>query len=221
MDILGFNAFDLGVIAFLLLGAIFGFVTGFVRGGLFVASWVGAIIATIYAFPFVRPLARDYVTPSWLADILGGAVLFIVALVVLYLVSHMLSGWVRNSRLNALDRSLGLLAGAATAALVIAAGYLPLSDTIAEDPPVWIRDARTRPAIETAALFVRSVLPEDFLGKTGAALEEGRKKVQAIEDTRQAVERLSAPPKTSAPAERPEYKDESREQLDQLIRENQ
>jgi membrane protein required for colicin V production len=221
MELLGFNAFDLGVIGFLLLGAIFGFVTGFVRGGLFVASWVGAIVATIYAFPLARPLARDYVNPPWLADVLGGAVLFIVALIVLYLLSHMLSGWVRSSRLNALDRSLGLLAGTATAALVIAVGYLPLHDTFADDPPDWIRSARTRPVIETAALFVRDVLPENFWGKTGQALQQGRDRIDAIEDTRQAVDRLTAPPETSAPVERPGYKDESREQLDQLIRENQ
>jgi membrane protein required for colicin V production len=221
MELLGFNAFDLGIIVFLLLGAIFGFVTGFVRGGLFVASWIGAIVATIYAFPLVRPLAREHISPDWLADIIGGAVLFVLALVILYLASHMLSGWVRNSRLNALDRSLGLLAGAATAILVIAAGYLPLSDTIADDPPDWIEGSRTRPYVETAALFVRDMLPDDFLGKTGEALQQGRDRIDAIEDTRQAVDRLTAQPKTSAPEERPGYKDESREQLDQLIRESQ
>jgi membrane protein required for colicin V production len=221
MEAFGFNAFDIGVIVFLLLGAIVGFVTGFVRGGLFVASWIGAIVATVYAFPLARPYARDYISPSWLADVIGGAVLFIVALVILYLLSHLLSGWVRNSRLNALDRSLGLLAGATTAALVIAVGYLPLGDTFAEDSPEWIKGSRTRPAVESAALFVRDVLPADFWGKTGQALQEGRDKIDAIEDTRQAIDRLSAPPKTSAPTDRPGYKDESREQLDQLIRENQ
>lgn len=221
MELFGLNAFDLGVIVFLLLGAIFGFVTGFVRGGLFVASWIGAIVATIYAFPFARPLAREHISPPWLADVIGGAALFIVALILLYLFSHLLSGWVRSSRLNALDRSLGLLAGTATAALVISAGYLPLSDTIAEDPPEWIEGARTRPIIESAALFVRDVLPEDFWGKTGEALQQGRDRVDAIEDTRKAIDRLTTPPKTSAPAELPGYKDEPREQLDQLIRENQ
>ena len=221
MEFLGFNAFDLGVLTFLLLGAIFGFATGFVRGGLFVASWIGAIVATIFTFPLARPLARDYINPPWLADVIGGAVLFIVALVILYLISHMLSGWVRNSRLNALDRSLGLLAGAATATLVIAVAYLPLSDTIAEDPPEWLKEAKTRQSIETAALFVRDMLPENFWGETGEALQQGRDRIDALEDTRQAVDRLTAPPKTSAPEQRPGYKSESREQLNDLIRENQ
>jgi membrane protein required for colicin V production len=221
MEILGFNTFDLGVIAILLLGALFGFVTGFVRGGLFVASWIGAVFATIYGFPAVRPHARNFVNPDWLADVLGGAVLFIVALVVLYLASHMLSGWVRNSRLNALDRSLGLLAGIATAALVMSAAYLPLSDTIAEDPPEMIKQARTRPAIESAALFVRTLLPAEFLGQTGEALRRSREQIDAIEQTREVMERLTAPPKTAAPEAPPGYKDTSREQLENLIRENQ
>lgn len=221
MDILGLNAFDLGVIAFLLLGALFGFVTGFVRGGLFISSWVGAIIATIYAFPLVRPMAQKYVDPEWLADILGGAALFIVSLIVLYLISHLLSGWVRNSRLNALDRSLGLLAGIVTAALVIAVGYLPLSDTIGDDPPEWMEDSRTKPVIESAALFVRRILPEGFWGRTGEALQQSREKIDTVEDARQAIDRLTAPPKTPAPNERKGYKDEAREQLDELIRKSQ
>lgn len=218
---MGFNAFDLGIIVFLLLGALFGFFTGFVRGGLFVASWIGAIVVTIYSFPRVRPFARESIEPEWLADLIGGAALFIVALILLYLASHMLSGWVRNSRLNALDRSLGLLAGIVTAMLVIAVAYLPFSDNIAENPPDWVVGSRTRPVIESAALVVRGLMPEDFWGDTGEKLRQSREKIQAADDTRKAVERLTAPPKTSAPKDRPGYKDEPREQLDKLIQESQ
>ncbi len=221
MDLFGFNVFDLGVLGILLLGALFGFVTGFVRGGLFVASWIGAIVATIYAFPLARPLARNHIAPEWLADLIGGAALFIIALIILYLVSHMLSGWVRSSRLNALDRSLGLIAGVVTAALVMSVGYLLLSDTVAEDPPEWLKTARTRPAVESGALLVRDLLPGEFMSSTGEALRRSRDQIDTIEETREALERLTTPPKTSAPTERPGYKDEPREQLDKLIQENQ
>ncbi|MBT3399933.1 MAG: CvpA family protein, partial [Rhodospirillaceae bacterium] len=111
MEFGGFSVFDIAVLAIIFLGALFGLVTGFVRGGLFVASWIGAGLITIYGLEHVSPISNQYINPAWLADLVAGGGLFIVALIVLHLLSHMLSGWVRAGRLNALDRSLGLLAG--------------------------------------------------------------------------------------------------------------
>lgn len=221
MDLLGISPFDLAVIGLLLLGALSGLVTGFVRGGLFVLSWAGAGVVTVFGFSTVSPYARQYIESTLLADIAGGAVLFVVALIILHLVSQLLSRWVRSSRLNALDRSFGLLAGLGTAAIAIAIGYLFLSDIWAEDPPEWLEAARTRPVVESAALFVRDVLPENVVGTAGEHLEKARDRAELLNSARQAIERLSQPPKTSAPAASPGYNQRERQELDSLIRNNQ
>jgi membrane protein required for colicin V production len=221
MDLLGISPFDLAVIGLLLLGALSGLVTGFVRGGLFVLSWAGAGVVTVFGFSTVSPYARQYIESTLLADIAGGAVLFVVALIILHLVSQLLSRWVRSSRLNALDRSFGLLAGLGTAAIAIAIGYLFLSDIWAEDPPEWLEAARTRPVVESAALFVRDVLPENVVGTAGEHLEKARDRAELLNSARQAIERLSQPPKTSAPAASPGYNQRERQELDRLIRNNQ
>lgn len=221
MEALGISIFDLAVIGLLLLGALTGLVTGFVRGGLFVLSWVGAAVVTLYGFERVSPIARQRIEPTWLADLAGGAVLFVIALIILHLISQLLSRWVRSSRLNALDRSFGLLAGLATAALAIAVGYLFLSDIWADEPPDWLNKARTRPIVETAALVVRDVLPENVVGAAGAQLERVRDQANQLESARQALERLSQPPKTPAPAGQPGYNDRERQDLDRLIERNQ
>jgi len=221
MDLLGISPFDLAVIGLLLLGALSGLVTGFVRGGLFVLSWAGAGVVTVFGFSTTSPYARQYIEPTWLADVAGGAVLFVVALIILHLLSQLLSRWVRSSRLNALDRSFGLLAGLGTAAVAIAIGYLFLSDIWAEDPPEWLEAARTRPVVESAALLVRDVLPESVVGTAGAHLEKIRDRAVQLDSARQAIERLSQPPKTSAPAARPGYNERERQELDRLIQSNQ
>ncbi len=64
MEIAGFSCFDIGVLAVVFLGALFGLVTGFVRGGLFVASWVGAGLVTIYGFEQATRLQRNTFSPS-------------------------------------------------------------------------------------------------------------------------------------------------------------
>lgn len=218
MEIAGFNTFDLVILGLVFLGALFGLVTGFVRGGLFVASWIGAAVVTIFGYDRIRPFARDYIEPSWLADVIGGAVLFIAALVVLHLVSHMLSGWVRASRLNALDRSLGLIAGIAAAGVVISVAYLFLSDMWGEEaPPEWVETARTRPVVESGALWVRHMLPEGIIGQTGALLERAQSGAKDADAARKALERLSSPPETAAPSRPEGYKDSERRELDELI----
>jgi membrane protein required for colicin V production len=151
----------------------------------------------------------------------GGTALFVVALIVLHLISQLLSRWVRSSRLNALDRSFGLLAGLVTAALAISVGFLFLSDIWDNDPPDWVREARTRPVVETSALLVRDVLPEAIIGAAGARLEKIRDSTSNIDAARQAIDRLSLPPKTSAPTARPGYNDRDRQELDRLIEKNQ
>ena len=90
-------------------------------------------------------------------------------------------------------------------AIAIAIGYLFLSDIWAEDPPEWLEVARTRPVIESAALSIRDVLPESVVGQAGAHLKKARDRAILLDSARRAVERLSQPPKTSAPATRPEY----------------
>ena len=215
LDDLGISFFDISVIATILLGGLIGFFTGFIRGGLFVLSWLGAVIATLFGFALVKPLARDVVSPGWLADLVAGAALFLVALVVLHLISHAVSRWVRASRLNALDRSVGLVAGMTAAALVVAGAYLPLSDALAPpDQPDWLRQAKTRPVVEIGALFVRDLVPSRYRLSTGEALARSRDRLQR---DAQILERFTKPPEIIIPLAPPAYKQAPRRQLDQLI----
>lgn len=221
MEIAGFSGFDIGVLAVVFLGALFGLVTGFVRGGLFVASWVGAGLVTIYGFEQATPLAAQYIQPEWVADLVAGAALFIIALIVFHLISHMLSGWVRSGRLNALDRSLGLLAGLVSALLVICVGYLFMSNTLEDDTPDWIETARTRPAVERGALLVRDLLPPGIVGEAGSALQRAQQRANDVDAARKALDRLTRPPETSAPPAQEGYKEGEREGLEDLIRKSQ
>jgi membrane protein required for colicin V production len=221
MEFGGFSVFDIAVLAIIFLGALFGLVTGFVRGGLFVASWIGAGLFTIFGLEHVSPISAQYINPEWLADLVAGGALFIVALIVLHLLSHILSGWVRAGRLNALDRSLGLLAGLATVGIVISVAFLFLSDVFGDDPPPWIDSARTRPAAERGALLVKELLPAKIIGETGDALERAQERANDINAAREALDRLTRPPESSAPQPQEGYNERERDGLEDLIRRTQ
>jgi membrane protein required for colicin V production len=221
MEFGGFSVFDIAVLAIIFLGALFGLVTGFVRGGLFVASWIGAGLITIFGLEHVSPISAQYINSEWLADLVAGGTLFIVALIVLHLLSHILSGWVRAGRLNALDRSLGLLAGLATVGIVISVAFLFLSDVFGDDPPPWVDSARTRPAVERGALLVKELLPAKIIGETGDALKRAQERANDINAAREALDRLTRPPKSSAPQPQEGYNERERDGLEDLIRRTQ
>ena len=215
MENLPINGFDIGVIVVLFVGALIGLAVGFVRGGLFVLSWIGAAVATIFAFPLARPHARKFIENELFADLVGGAILFVVTLVVLFLISSLLGTWVRNSKLNALDRSLGMVSGLITMALILAVAYIALEQVLPpSNQPAWIREARFVPLIKSAAQSLNEVLPDEFklMGKTAA--EDASEKARDL----QRFEKLVRPViKSGGGNEDTGYDKRARRALDRII----
>jgi len=219
LDTLSNNGFDIAVALILFLGALIGLAVGFVRGGLFVLSWLGAGAVTIYGFPTVRPIARDYIDNTLFADIAGGAALFVGALIVFFLLSSLLGGWVRNSRLNALDRSLGMIAGLATCALALAGAYMVADQQWSPDKqPKWMKEARSIPLIRTSAYMVNDLLPPDIRVMSRQAANTATQESRDLIERKKAFDRLIQPTAKDGNApDRAGYDNKERQSLDRLI----
>lgn len=218
MEILGFNITDLVVFAVVVLGALVGLALGFIKGGLIVLSWVGAIFATLYGFADASAYARTIIASSLIADLAAGVTLFLVTLIVLFLISSIVGSWVRNSRLNALDRSLGMLAGLATVSIVICAGYLVLAAAQPRaEQPQWLRTARTMPLIERGAEMLVALVPARF-GLGRAAPDDAELRARRRKEAERAVRELTTSrTKPDASDGGPGYKKEERREMDRLI----
>ncbi len=212
--------FDFGVGGFVLLSALLGFAVGFVKGGLFLTSWMGAVLVTLYTYAEVRPLARDMVENELVADLGSVAAIFLVTLVALYILSALIGGWVRRSRLNALDRSLGFLGGIAVAAAVVSAAYIPLTLLWRDEPPQWIREARLRPFVAAGAAIIRKLAPEDLIDDTSAAAR--RVQSDAEDAAGRAAYDLLKPPRASDGRTNGDtgYSDDIRKGLEKAIEAN-
>lgn len=174
---------DVIVVLVLLISALLAFARGFVHEVLAVGGWVGAVVVTIYGLPWVRPYARMLVDDPTLADVGAGLVLFVASLIVLSLVTGALSHRVRDSQLNALDRSLGFLFGLARGAVLLIIVYVALEWLMPEPKqPPWIREARSMPLIEAGAEAFKSFIPAAQTERAGAAVPD------AADDPRNALE---------------------------------
>lgn len=202
MDALPVNAFDLVVIAVLLISAAIAFFRGFVHEVLAVAAWAGAALAALYGLPYLQPVAREHIPLTWAADAAAAAGIFLVVLLILALVTRALSQRVQNSALGALDRSLGFVFGLARGALIVAVAFLVLAWLWPEpdERPGWIREARSLPLVEDGAAMVRTLIPESLDGEAERARTAAR---DAEEKARQAIELKNTYDRLTQPAPAP------------------
>ena len=153
---------DIGVLVVLLIGGLIGLVLGFVRAGLFVISWLGAGLATLFGLPIAKVFARKHIEEEFLADLASGVGIFLVTLIILFLISSLIGGWVRGSRLNSLDRSLGMVAGFITSIFLLSGAYLFMENVLPEDKRLkFVKNAKSLPMISVTA----RVLSESLMNK--------------------------------------------------------
>jgi membrane protein required for colicin V production len=220
LNILTISPFDIAIAGIIIFGALTGLILGFVRGGLFVLSWAGAIAITVFAYTTVSGYSRQYIETIWLADLVGGLILFVVALTILILTSQLLSRWVRSGRLNTLDRSFGLITGIGVAIIIIAISYLFTNNIWQDDPPSWILESRTLPLVESSALLAAEILPKKIVGSASQHLEKIRGQAKSFNSVKEAKELLSQPPKLPSVKTTKGYNERQRREADNLFEKN-
>ena len=92
---------DIIVLGVLAISALLAFMRGFVREVLGIGSWIGAVIVSIWGFPYARPRFEQWFAGS--PDLVNPATfgaLFIGSLIVLMFVSHWIGAIVRGSVLG-------------------------------------------------------------------------------------------------------------------------
>lgn len=216
-----FTVADLAVIGILLVSAVLAFARGFVHEVLSMTAWIGAGFAVVFGLPYARPFARELISLPLLADVAAGGVIFIVALLILSLLTRAVSRRVQDSALNAVDRSLGFVFGLLRGALLVCLAYIPLAWLMSPgEQPAWLHDARTRPLVEQGAGIIQAL----FDGRQPAAKqafdpvrERARK---ALETERMVRDMMTPDPKTPPSGGKPAsqgYTEGERRDLERLI----
>lgn len=157
------GAVDGVVLATVFFSGITAMSRGFVRSVLAVVDWLAAIIGTVLLLPSAQPLARQYFEDELLADIAAVAVLFFGILIVFSFVSSAIASRVRESSVNVLDRSLGLVFGLVRGAIIICGAYLGMAMLYGgDDLPETIAGARLTPAVQALSRVFLEIVPNEL-----------------------------------------------------------
>ena len=151
------------VLGVALFSAILAMVRGFSREVLSVASWLGAAAAAYFLYPYLLPYAKNYTSSDTVAMIGSAGVVFLIALIIVSFITMRIADFIIDSRIGALDRTLGFLFGAARGVLllVVAVAFWNwLVDTAHR--PDWVNNAKSKPFLDSMVVKLETMLPEQF-----------------------------------------------------------
>ncbi|HTT79820.1 MAG TPA: CvpA family protein [Stellaceae bacterium] len=208
------NPLDLGVIAVIVLSAIFAFARGFVREALSIVAWVGAAAITYIGFDRAEALVAAHTRSPLLAQVVAGFGLFIGSLVVLSILTGLIARAVHFAGLTPIDRTLGFIFGLARGAFLVCLAFLLLDLSIPQQSawPDWIRDARSRPYLHRGATLLQSFLPQSLKLKSMDDM------LAPLSPAQQAAKLMQPPPVAVPAAAAPTYSAGDQKRLDQVIR---
>jgi membrane protein required for colicin V production len=191
---------DLGVIVIVLISAFLSMVRGFTREVLAIGSWIAAAAAAYFFYPYLMPYATPYIHKEVIAQAVCAAAVFFVTLIVVSTFTVRISDAILDSKIGALDRSLGFLFGVARGFLLAVVAFAIFNWLVADkQQPQWVKDAKTRPYLTATAERVIAMLPEDAEHTIENWLKAGKAGVTPADEAPAPDDQGGTPPAT-APA---------------------
>ena len=151
---------DLSLLGIVLISALLSMVRGFTREVLAIASWGAAAVAAYLLYPRVTPFLEPYIAKDNIRTVAAVAIVFFVTLVIVSILTVKLSDAILDSRVGALDRTLGFVFGAARGFLLGVVAF-QFFNWLVKSPPEWVANAKTRPLLQMTGDDLVAMLPED------------------------------------------------------------
>ena len=153
---------DVLLLVVMLISGLLAMIRGFMREVLSIAAWGIAAAVTLWAFPRVTPLAQTYFSSDTVAKGVSIAVVFLVTLLVVSIVTVRISDMVLDSKVGALDRSLGFLFGLGRGLIIVVVAFLFFAWLVPDrSQPDWVRGAKSKVVLQSTGQWLMGMLPDD------------------------------------------------------------
>lgn len=153
---------DIIVLSVMLISGVLAMVRGFLREVFSILSWVVAAGVTVYFHKQALPIVKQYISQDTAALATTIALLFLGTLLIASIITARISDLVLDSRIGALDRTLGFLFGLARGLLLMVIALLFFNWLVPpEKLPPWVANAKSLPALKNAGEWLKAQLPDD------------------------------------------------------------
>jgi membrane protein required for colicin V production len=154
---------DVLLLVVMLISGLLAMIRGFMREILSIGAWLIAAIVAIYFAGRLQPTVKSLVHVGDTATMLiAGGGIFLLVLLVVSIVTIKISDMVLDSRVGALDRTLGFLFGLARGLLIVVVAYAFFDWLVPVRKPEWIGGAKSAVVLRGAGDWLKSLLPDDL-----------------------------------------------------------
>ena len=153
---------DIVLLVVMLVSGLLAMVRGFMREVLSITAWVLAAGVTLYSYGKLVPFAKQYFNNDIVATVAVVGGVFLVTLLVVSVITIRISDMVLDSRVGALDRTLGFLFGLARGLIIVVVAFIFFSWLVPErSQPDWVKSAKSLTVLKKAGDSLTSMLPDD------------------------------------------------------------
>jgi membrane protein required for colicin V production len=153
---------DIILLSVMLISGLLAMIRGFMREVLSIAAWIAAAAATLYFYKQLMPFAESYFNNQYVAAgvVIGG--LFLGTLLIVSIITVRVSDMILDSRIGALDRTLGFLFGLARGLVIVVVAYLFFDWLVPQkSQPTWVTGAKSQVVLKNTGDWLKSMLPDD------------------------------------------------------------
>ena len=154
---------DILLLSVMLISGILAMIRGFMREVLSIAAWGAAAVATILLYGRLLPIAKANISSDLVATaaVVGGV--FLITLLVVSILTVRISDMILDSRIGALDRTLGFLFGLGRGLVIVVVAFVFFAWLVPPGKqPEGVRNAKSRVVLENTGEWLQALLPQDM-----------------------------------------------------------
>src|SRR3979409_2436693 len=154
---------DILVLGVMLVSGLLAMIRGFMREILSITAWAAAAVATLLLYPRLLPIAKANISSDIVATgaVIGGV--FLITLLIASIITVRISDMILDSRIGALDRTLGFLFGLGRGLIIVVVAFIFFSWLVPEPKqPEGVRNAKSLEGLKLTGAWLQALLPQDL-----------------------------------------------------------
>ena len=153
---------DILLLVVMLVSGLLAMIRGFMREILSIGAWGIAALATLYSYSRVLRIAKGYFSSDMVAAGVSVGGIFLLTLLVVSIITVRISDMILDSRVGALDRTLGFLFGLGRGLVIVVVAFLFFAWLVPErSQPEWVKSAKSKVVLQSTGQWLMSMLPDD------------------------------------------------------------
>jgi membrane protein required for colicin V production len=153
---------DILLLVVMLISGMLAMIRGFMREILSIGAWIAAALVTLYGYARVLPVAQGYFSSNMVATAVTVGSIFLLTLLIVSVITVRVSDMILDSRVGALDRTLGFLFGLGRGLIIVVVAFLFFAWLVPDrSQPEWVRGAKSKVVLQSTGQWLISMLPDD------------------------------------------------------------